>query len=79
MNYYTLQIHFGSSIKAEVHELKDLNPGTMEEKAWISSLRAKIYTTGFNIETAPGTIQLISPFIVTKIFLIKQDGKFAID
>lgn len=77
-NYYTLQIHYGGTEKPKVEERKDLNCGTMAENEWLRTLREKLFTTGFHVVTAPGTIEFISPWHIHTAFLIKQDKKFGI-
>lgn len=76
MNYWTMQIHYGSSLDPKVEERKDLSPGNTPESEWVRSLRENIFRTGFHIHTAPGTIQFVSPFLIHKVFLIKQQQKF---
>lgn len=79
MNYYTLQIHYGDSGKPKVENLQDLHPGTMEEKAWIRSLRENLFRTGFHIQAGAATWEFITPFHIHKVFLIKQEGRIGID
>lgn len=79
MNYYTLQIHYGDTKENKIEELKDLNPGTMEEKAWIKALREKLFTSGFHVRTSPSTLEFISPFRIHTAFLIRQDKKYSLE
>jgi len=75
-NYWTLQITYGGTAKPLVEERKDLNCGTMEERAWIRQIRERLYTTGFEVQTAPGTWEFISPFRIHTALLIMQDRKY---
>ncbi len=83
MNYYTLQIHYGSdkdnNNKPHIEERKDLNAGTLPENEWLRTIRERLFTTGFHITTAPGTIQFISPFLIHTAYLIKQPQKHNLD
>lgn len=82
MNYYTLQVKYGNSLNPSTIEFKDLCPGTTDEKLirdWQRKMRENLWTTGFQIETAAGTFQFISPFLIHTAYLILQDGKYGID
>jgi len=79
MNYYTLQIEYGSNQKPEKYMLKDLNPGSMDEMQWIRQTRQLLFTTGFHIESAPGTYHFISPFVIVNAYLLRQDSKYQLD
>lgn len=78
MNYYTLQIHYGSSLDMKIEERKDLNSGTMNEAEWVRQLRERLFITGFHVVAAPGTYEFITPFKIHKVYLIKQAGKIGI-
>lgn len=78
MNYYTLQIHYGNTPNNSTEELKDLPCEQGREKEWMKDLRQRLYTTGFQIQTAPGAWEFISPFRIHTVFLIKQDKKYGI-
>jgi len=78
MNYYTLQIKYGSTAQPAVEELKDLHSNGQQESEWIKDMRKRLYTTGFQIQTAPGAWEFISPFRIHTVFLIKQDKKYGI-
>lgn len=77
--YFTLQIHWGDSGAPTITELKDLTPGDLELNTWKKLVRQNLYTTGFNLETAPGTTKFVSPFLVHSAYLIQQDKKYSID
>ncbi len=79
MNYYTLQIKYGGTTNPQTEELKDLTSPPEKEKEFIRSIREKLYTTGFQIETSPGVAwEFISPFRIHTVYLLKQDKKFGI-
>ncbi len=78
MNYYTLQIKYGSTKEPETEELKDLATTPETEKKFISDIRERLFTTGFQISTAPGTWEFISPFRIITVFFIKQDKKYGV-
>lgn len=74
--YFTLQIHFGNSQSPDIVEFKDLTPETKDFKMWTRELRAGLYQSGFNYQSGPGAWEFISPFLIHKILLIKQAGKY---
>lgn len=82
MNYYTLQIHYNAPTSAQwpkgiaVDERKDLNCGQMEEKAWITMIREKLYATGFQVQTGGGCYEFISPLRIHTAYLLKQDRQY---
>lgn len=76
--YYTLQVQYGSSLKHETAEFKDMEftEGTGKtESVWRHEIRQRLYTTGFTLETAIGTWEFISPLRVHTAYLIKQPNK----
>jgi len=85
MNYFTLQIHYNVPTSTQwpkgiaIEERKDLNCGTMEEKAWIRSIREKLYSTGFQTQTASGCFEFISPLRIHTAYLLKQDRRYSPD
>lgn len=74
-NYYTLIIQYGGSQKPKVVQFENLTPEGKDFGIWTQGLRQRIYTTGFNLEVAPGSWELISPFRVHHLDLIRQPGK----
>lgn len=82
MNYYTLQINYNVPTSPQwpkgvaTEERKDLNCGAMEEKAWITMVREKIFTTGFQIQTSSGCWEFISPLRINTVYLLKQDRQY---
>lgn len=78
--FYTLQIYFGRDPATDnpfVHEFKDVEyDGTKDLNTWLTEVRQKLYTTGFNIATSPTTIQFINPLLIHTAYLIRQDKKF---
>ena len=77
MNYYTMQIHWNNGKEVVVEERKDYTPGPMNENDWITSIREKIYRTGFTHYLSPGNYEFVSPLRIHTVFLLKQDKKFA--
>lgn len=75
MDYYTLQITYGGTGKPNVEEFKDMEPGSMAFGTWKNMLREKLYSTGFALQTAPGTWEFISPLRIHTAYLIRQDRK----
>lgn len=81
MTYYTLQIQYGSSIKQENFEIKDLEfvpEAGLPEFQWRQNIQRRIYTIGFTIETAKGTWEFISPLRIHTAYLIRQAQKFGV-
>lgn len=78
MTYYTLQITFQNGKDVSTEEFKDLQPGETPFNQWARQLRDNLYRTGFNLETAPGTVRFVSPFHIHDAYLIKQDKKHSI-
>jgi len=76
MNYYTLQILYGSTNEPTTHEFKDME-GVGDNPAAIEQLQQRLYTSGFKVRTSPTTIELISPLRIYRAFLIKQPSKYA--
>jgi hypothetical protein len=80
MIYYTLQIRYGDSMKPSTVEFKDMTPGETNDeqfiKLWMRDIRRNLWQTGFQIETTPGNFELLSPFRIHSVYLLKQDKKY---
>lgn len=75
MNYYKLQVHFGNSEKPTITEFKNLQFGENGIPATPQLLAQQVYQGGIKIALGPNCWELISPFLIHKVLLIKQDGK----
>lgn len=81
-DYYTLQITFNpSDFKIgkqpqvmEFHNLQCPKEFTTIQ-TWCGDIGRKFFVQGFSYETAPGTRELIAPFRIISLYLIKQPGK----
>lgn len=84
MTYFTLQITYlcpstEQLNKTCIEERKDLcAPDNTPEIEWKRTLQQRLYTFGFQVQTAPGTWEFISPFRVITAFLITQDKKYGL-
>lgn len=76
MDYYTLQISYGTLSEKKIEEFKDLTPGGLDLNTWITSIRERLFKTGFHIRNSPIAYEFISPFRINVVYLIKQDGKY---
>ncbi len=74
-NYYTLIIQYGGTKDPQKIQFENLTPAGKDFVIWTQEIRHRIYTTGFNIELAPGSWELISPFRVHSLDLIRQQSK----
>lgn len=79
--YYTLQITYSlvNTSGTKVEERKDLTPEGTPVSIWIRTIREKLFTTGFQVNTSPTTIEFVAPYRIREVYLIKQPNKFAID
>jgi hypothetical protein len=75
MDYFTFQITFNSPghDKAEHIEFKDI-----EEWRAVKEFQKNIWTSGFRRQLSPISWELVSPFRITSVMVLKQPHKFAI-
>jgi hypothetical protein len=74
--YYTMQVKLSEGYTVAGNntiEFKDIEGTEMNIRACQDA-----WTRGVKLQTAPGTYQLVSPFLISEIFLIKQDKKYSI-
>ncbi len=81
MDYYTLEVTYstptGKIGETKMEVRKDLSAeGFPSVSAWLDHLKKSIFY-GFTVQTAPGTLEIISPFRICTVYLKKQPHKFA--
>ena len=76
MKKYTIQVTYQDGPKATMLEIKNQAPLPGEDLTdWLTKIRTKFYTTGFNLNLGEGRIRLISPFHVHSVIIQTQQEK----
>lgn len=75
-HWYTFQIILHrkepNSEDLETHEFRDCTPEKIE------LLRMNVWTNGVKINHTPNSWEVICPFSIKQVFIVKQDKKFGV-
>lgn len=67
MTYFTMQVHLQDG--KTVHEFKDIEESNLDRCR-------DVWQRGVKVQTSPIAFELISPFFIKHVYLIRQDQKF---